>query len=71
MSEIFLTPTPFRTEGEAQRQFKDAINNNRIWQDNASDFSLYKLGSYDENTGEIKPELTKVVSGHALKEKNA
>ncbi len=68
MAELFLTPTVFRNEGEAKRQFKDAIKNNRIWKDNASDFSLYELGSFDENTGEIKPNLTKVISGHAYKE---
>lgn len=68
MSNLFLTPTPFKTEGEAKRQFKDAINNNRIWKDNPADFSLYKLGEYNEETGEIDAKLEKVISGHAFRE---
>lgn len=69
LAETFYAPSLFNTEAEATRNFKTAINNNPIWRDNASDFSLYKLGEFDDVTGMITSELHKVCSGHSVKTK--
>lgn len=67
LAGTFYAPSLFNTEAEAKRNFATAINQNPIWHDNASDFSLFKLGSYDDSTGLITSELEKVVSGHSVK----
>ena len=67
LAETFYAPSLFNTEAEAKRNFATAINQNPLWHDNASDFSLYKLGSFNDSTGLITTELQKVVSGHSVK----
>lgn len=67
LAETFYAPSLFTTEAEATRNFKTAINNNPIWKDNASDFSLYKLGEFDDITGMITTDLHKITSGHSVK----
>ena len=67
LAGTFYAPSLFNTEAEAKRNFATAINQNPIWHDNASDFSLFKLGSYDDSTGLITTKLEKVVSGHSVK----
>lgn len=61
----FLNPRLFRTRGEAERDFREAVNSIDLWKNNASDFSLYELGAYDENTGEIVQDIQKIGSGHS------
>lgn len=46
-----------RAEGEAIRNFQDALNdpNGRL-QKHADDYDLYVLGTWDDTTGKITPE---------------
>ena len=67
LADTFYAPSLFNTEAEAKRNFATAINQNPIWHDNASDYSLFKLGTYDDTTGLITAELEKIVSGHSVK----
>ena len=63
----FMTPSLIMSENEAKRAFKSQVNNIQIWKDNPEDFSLYKLGNFDEETGTIigiKPE--KIVGGRSV-----
>lgn len=68
LSGTFLQPTFAGTLDEIKRSFKYQINNNPIWRDNPSDFSLYNIGEFDDQTGEIISSVYKEVSGHTLKE---
>lgn len=63
----FLQPT-FGEDLEAiKRIFTYQINNTPIWKDNASDFSLYKIGLFSEKSGIIIPDLEKIISGHSVR----
>ena len=53
LTEAFLTPAFVSKKEEGIRSFAWQINNNKIWKDNAADFSLYHLGTFDEITGTL------------------
>lgn len=68
MTGNFLNPTTIKTDQEAIRMFKYQINNTAIWTDNPEDFSLYKVGTFDDETGTIigiTPE--KICGGRSVK----
>lgn len=66
----FLQPT-FGEDLEAiKRTFSFQINNIPIWKDNASDFSLYKIGLFSEVSGMIIPDLEKIISGHSVRKED-
>lgn len=65
LSNHFFNPTPFQSKEEAERQFKTNVNNIELWKSNPSDFSLFKVGEYNEETGEITPVMEKIGSGHS------
>lgn len=69
LANSFLGLSLFASEAEATRQFKDHINGIDLWRNNASDFSLYRNGFLDNETGEITPDNTKIVSGHSVLER--
>lgn len=67
LTESFLQPTFIENIEEAERLFKYQINNIPLWKDNASDYSLYYLGTYDSETGIISSTgLSKIASGHTM-----
>ena len=65
LANHYFNPTPFLSKEEAERQFKTNVNNIELWKNNASDFSLFKVGEYNEETGEIIPVIEKIGSGHS------
>lgn len=55
-AEIYNAPFYKRSHGEAERDFKNAITDDK--NPNAKypeDFDLYFLGDYDDQTGLVKP----------------
>ena len=80
MSEIFniytvkdeltnkhMEPCFIYDEKEALRLFKHQINNIPLWKDNSSDYSLYKIGTFDQSSGTIigiQPE--KIIGGRSV-----
>ena len=65
----FLQPTYGEDINALIRIFKTQINTVPIWKDNASDFSFYKLGEFDAETGHYVEHIEKIASGHSLIEK--
>ena len=53
-------------ENQAIRQFKSNINNIKLWKDNPNDFSLYLVGSFDDENGASSTPITKIISGRSL-----
>lgn len=53
-----------RAEGEAIRNFQDAVNdpNNRQLNNHADDFELYRVGTLDDQNGEITAEAPKMLA---------
>ena len=66
LRNMFHTPQYFRTEVEGARYFKTAINNNQDLKYNASDFSFWKLGTFNDETGEFTSEISKEINGRSV-----
>lgn len=69
MTNTFLQPFFGENLDALQRIFSTQINTIPIWKENPSDFSLYKLGYFDQETGEIIPDTLKLCSGHSVRRK--
>lgn len=65
LTNTFLQPTFHENDLEITRLFEFQINNTPLWKDNASDYSLYKLGKFNEETGEIISKIEKLTGGRA------
>ena len=65
MSPIFVEEGDY-AEPNAIRQFKSNINNIQLWKDNADDFSLYRVGIFDDESGAYSTPLEKVASGRSV-----
>lgn len=68
LTNTFLQPTFGDNIDALKRIFKTQINSLPIWKDNPADFSLYILGEFNQETGEILPRVEKITGGYALKE---
>lgn len=68
LTNSFLQPTFGETIAELERIFKYQVNNIDLWRCNSSDYTLYKLGVFNQETGEIKTCLERLVNGRAVLE---
>lgn len=66
LTESFLQPTFVPTLAEAQRLFSYQINSIPLWRDNASDYDLYSLGTYDAEEGSFISLKHKLCKGPAV-----
>lgn len=66
LRNMFIQPVYFRTEVESARYFKTAINNNNEMKYNASDFSFWRLGTYNDETGVYTSEISKEINGRSV-----
>lgn len=66
LANRFLAPTLMNSEAEAKRQFKSQINNIQMWKDNPSDFSLFALGEFNDETGELISKVEKLAGGRSV-----
>lgn len=66
LTEAYLEPRFFATMAEAQRIFEYQINNIDLWRENASDYDLYSLGTYDAESGTLKSDVHKMIKGTAV-----
>ena len=65
MTERYMSPALSESDEVATRQFKSNINHINLWKDNPQDFDLWRLGTYDDETGEILYDPHKVVNGRS------
>lgn len=60
---VFGNPFVDQRESSAIRQFADAVNDgsnpNNLWHKHPEDFSLYLVGEFDIDTGEVRPVMLK------------
>ena len=66
LRNMFQQPVYFKTEVESARYFKTAINNNQDLKYNSSDFSLWKLGTFDDETGTFESIISKEMNGRSV-----
>lgn len=58
-SEIFNSPFFKNTHGEAERDFRTLVNDDKSTVNKfPEDFDLYYVGDYDNNTGVFAPQST-------------
>lgn len=50
----------------ATRQFKSNVNNIQLWKDNPNDYSLYRVGYFDDEAGAMASKIEKVSSGRSV-----
>lgn len=56
-AQTYNSPLFLNTDGEALRALSDEVNNpESLIHKHPDDFRLYRLGSYDSDTGAITPE---------------
>ena len=71
MTNRFMEPQFARTDIEMTRIFTMQINDIKLWKDNSADYSLYKIGEYDEEKGFINNDIIKIIGGRSVrKEEN-
>lgn len=52
----YLTPTVDHNDSSARRNFEHAVNQTEsLFYSHPADYSLYKIGVYDTDTGRIEP----------------
>lgn len=66
LSQMFLAPTTFNSEEEAKRMFKTQINTINLWKENSSDFSLFRIGTWNNETGELISNIEKIINGRSV-----
>lgn len=66
LSNEFMIPTIIKNDEMAKRQFKTQVNTIDLWRENPSDYSLFKLGTFNDETGIIESSLEKVVGGRSV-----
>ena len=66
LSNEFMQPALISNDDLAKRQFKTQVNTITLWKENASDYSLYKIGSFNNETGEIIPKIEKIAGGRSV-----
>lgn len=72
---IFGQPFFAMNEGSAIRDFGDGVNDssskNNMWHNHPEDFSLFRIGVFENLTGEFKSEIPKnLITASALNMKN-
>lgn len=66
LTDRYNSPVLMINDDEAKRAFKSQVNNIQIWKDNPADFSLYNMGTFEEETGDMTFEPYKVVGGRSV-----
>lgn len=68
----FMNPYLMHNEEQAKRELKIAVNypDNKDLKNKAGDIQLYKLGEFNDNTGEIKSEVEYIETAINLVERS-
>lgn len=66
LTNTFLQPTFGENLLALQRLFEYQINNIDLWKANPADFSLYKLGTFEEETGIFVSNIEKLAGGRSV-----
>lgn len=70
LANAFMTPVLFDNENMAIRWFTGVVNSkeqNEVIYNNPGDFELWKIGAYDNITGNLIGNLDKLATGLSVK----
>lgn len=65
----FLSPIFIESDPEAIRWFGHVLNHTEMWKENPNMFSLYKLGTFNEGSGETTSKVEMIQGGQAVYKK--
>lgn len=68
LTQAYLQPTFGQSIDELKRIFQTQIKTVPIWRENPSDFSLYLLGTFNQETGVFISCIEKIMSGYIAKQ---
>ena len=68
MTGMFKAPVLMMNDNEAIRQFKTQANHIDLWKDNPGDFELWKIGTFEEENGEIHSLYEKIIGARSVLE---
>ena len=63
---VFLQPIYAESEKAALRDFKFKVNNIEQWKYNSADYSLFRLGTFDDATGIYTSDIEKIQGGRSV-----
>ena len=66
LTGTFMQPTFAETIAEIQRLFEYQVNNTALWKSNSADYSLFKLGTFNAETGIFESNIEKIIGGRAV-----
>lgn len=66
LTEAYMEPKFFPTLAEAERVFRYQINNIPLWKDNAADYDLISLGTFDSELGMFNSAVHKICGGRSV-----
>lgn len=69
LTDTFMQPVFGESQEELERIFKYQINSIPLWKENADDYSLYKLGEFNDNNGQIISDIKKLMGGRSAVKK--
>ena len=67
LTQTYLQPTFGDNMDAIKRIFTTQVRTLPIWKDNPTDFSLYLLGYFNQETGELISKIEKIASGYYYK----
>lgn len=72
LADVFFAPILLDNDDVAKRYFAAFINSkeNEVVSQNAQDYSFYKLGAFDQKTGDIAANKNLIVNGRSVKKEN-
>ena len=62
VAEIFNKPFPAHNDADAIRVFEKSIEESGFEKERCTDYSLFRIGVFDDNVGEFLPEKALKVS---------
>ena len=65
MNPIFVEDNEI-SDSLAIRDFKTNVNRINLWKENPTDYSLYLVGKFDDETGAESTVLDKIASGRSV-----
>lgn len=66
LTQRYKFPTFYTEQAEAKRDFKTQVNNTTLWKSNPGDFSLYKLATFNDETGEYNNQHELICNGRSV-----
>ena len=70
LTNKFMNPMFIEDVEEADnlaiRQFRSNVNNIQLWKDNPNDYSLFRVGVFDDEAGAAATVIEKVIGGRSV-----